>query len=293
MSKHCALQLTSNCVLKPTAEDTVRQAGRISLGCGLARRLLFALNVIPRLAFLFTVAVNSASGAEPPYFVASWGPFRVSSALTCMMGSCDPAAYLEVRDLSLASGLVRCSSRIESFPGGVILTSKWVEVHGDPVLFVYVAPAEQGTAVEHSLRPELNCTFTASWLPPRVAILGADAAQGLDQCSRPSPTGISGGWTVTAELAQQLEADLPKLSPLLEGRDPSIFFRQYVGIVQNGKRVVYINAADPDVLESDDSSWVSSPLYVCDGGEQFWGAVYNPESRAFSQLEFNNSPPHR
>ena len=93
------------------------------------------------------------------------------------------------------------------------------------------------------------------------------------------------------ELAQQIEEDLPKLSPLLKGRDPSVFVRQYVGVIQNGKRVVYINGADSDVSESDDLSWKHRPLYVCDGGDRYWGVVYDPESRAFSQMEFNNSPP--
>jgi hypothetical protein len=36
------------------------------------------------------------------------------------------------------------------------------------------------------------------------------------------------------------------------------------------------------------SSWrLLDGIFVCDGGDDFWGLEYDPESKAFSALEFN------
>ena len=132
------------------------------------------------------------------------------------------------------------------------------------------------------------CGATKHALQPRVTILHANHAHDLlEQCSRPTPDGISAGWDIPPKLATQIETDLPKLANKIPGHNPHVFFRQYVGIVQSGKRLVYINAFAPNTLEKRDDSWKSKPTGACDGGDQFWGVVYDPAARTFSDLEFN------
>ena len=63
------------------------------------------------------------------------------------------------------------------------------------------------------------------------------------------------------------------------------FDRQYVGIESAGKRLIYINA-----FHLPDDSGVNparEAIRVCDGGAQFWGAVFDPASNTFSELQFN------
>jgi hypothetical protein len=134
------------------------------------------------------------------------------------------------------------------------------------------------------------CGVANPELPPRVAILRASqSAESLKQCSRSSPSNVSGGWDISPDLAAQIEADLPKLATEMHGLDPQVFYRQYVGILQSGQRRVYINAFAPSTLETHDDSWESKPTGACDGGDQFWGAVYDPATRQFSELAFNGA----
>ena len=132
-------------------------------------------------------------------------------------------------------------------------------------------------------------------LPP------AQARQVLQQCSRETPGPISGVWTVSPAVIAQLEQDLPKLSKLvsktccdsgLSVSDPSAYYRQYVGINIDGHDYVYINAFHdhPFYLHPQDQDrWRSEPELVCDGGDSFWGVLYDPATRQFSQLSFNGS----
>jgi hypothetical protein len=131
-------------------------------------------------------------------------------------------------------------------------------------------------------------------------VLSPDQAkQVLRQCSRPTPGGVDGTWMVTPQVVAQLERDLNKLSDLkshqccVSGesvRDPSSFFRQYVGVTIRGRKYVYINALQGPILHraTDNLDAVMhKPFMVCDGGDSAWGALYDPETRQFSELAFN------
>lgn len=134
----------------------------------------------------------------------------------------------------------------------------------------------------------------------RAYILSPDQAQqALRQCSRPTPRDVKGTWIVTTTVVAQLERDLNKLSDLkshqccVSGesvRNPSSYLRQYVGVTIRGKRYVYINAFQGPVLHratDNEDAMMHEPFVVCDGGDSAWGALYDPETRQFSELAFN------
>jgi len=128
----------------------------------------------------------------------------------------------------------------------------------------------------------------------------ADAA--VQQCSRESPE-TEGSWTPTPRDVANLEANLPALREMESdvccgGRtarveDPDAFYRQYVGVVVGGRRLIYVNAFARNTFEhwpeADRPDWRREPQTVCDGGESFWGVLYDPERRTFSHLAFNGS----
>lgn len=119
------------------------------------------------------------------------------------------------------------------------------------------------------------------------------AASALKPCSRPGPRGVETSWDIPASVLDQLEADLEALTQIaaqgccLLGarvRHPKAYLRQYVGVVINGRPLIYINAfrsVDPT------QRWLEEAIDVCDGGETYWGALYDPQTRRFSQLAFN------
>lgn len=123
----------------------------------------------------------------------------------------------------------------------------------------------------------------------------------LQQCSREAPGPVSGVWTVSPAVIAKLEQDLPKLSKLvsktccgkgLSVSDPSAYYRQYVGVSIDGHDFVYINAFHDHPIyihPQDRGRWRSEPELVCDGGDSFWGVLYDPATRQFSQLSFNGS----
>lgn len=122
-----------------------------------------------------------------------------------------------------------------------------------------------------------------SWVITRPAV----AAQVLDTCSRDSPARhpgeITGYWAPSRQQVEQLEARLDQLQPTIPR--PGDFDRQYVGIEAKGRRLIYINAFQlPDDTELDPARVA---IQVCDGGAQFWGAVYDPESGQFTDIERN------
>ena len=147
-----------------------------------------------------------------------------------------------------------------------------------------------------------SCTSSHPALPERTTVLTpSQAKHALQQCSRETPKSVDGVWTITPEVVAQLERDLPKLSSLVSqtccGKgmsvsSPASFFRQYVGVKIAGRKYVYINAFRDHPIylrRKDQDLWRSKPVLVCDGGESFWGVLYDPHTREFSQLSFNGS----
>ncbi|MDR3159703.1 MAG: hypothetical protein LBU11_12040 [Zoogloeaceae bacterium] len=124
-------------------------------------------------------------------------------------------------------------------------------------------------------------------------ILPASAGAALlRQCSRATPTNVSGFWEPALAQIEELET---RLTAYLAARVKSgeavppgsiAYHRQYVGIISDGARRIYGNfyPGEDFLLEE-----AMTPISVCDGGPAFWGIAYDIETKTFIRPDFNGS----
>ncbi len=123
------------------------------------------------------------------------------------------------------------------------------------------------------------------------------------QCSRRSYDGATGFDPPRADVAR-LDADLDSLVELARATpdiaadfDPRRSVRQVGGLVLvDGRRRLYVNAYPrPDTTagayRGACADTPARPCSVCDGGPDFWGVLYDPETRTFSEFDANGPPP--
>jgi hypothetical protein len=117
-------------------------------------------------------------------------------------------------------------------------------------------------------------------------------------CSRSGPPRFEKTWLPTQADVQALESRLDRISsslsvgliPQKRIENPSRYYRQYVGIVVGDRKLIYLNAfcnKPEDVVVRHGEDWRQSPIDVCDGGDCFWSAVYDPLSGEFTDLQVN------
>jgi len=114
----------------------------------------------------------------------------------------------------------------------------------------------------------------------------------LNPCSRTAPPTFQGTWTPTQEDIAKMEANFRRLQRLkateccLRTRIESIntYFLQYVGIVVDGKKLIYINAIDKSDADKNSNN---VPHDWCDGGPGCWGCLYDPATKKFFHLAIN------
>src|SRR5262249_32078687 len=125
----------------------------------------------------------------------------------------------------------------------------------------------------------------------------------LALCSRKSPEGISSGWDPTPSQVDDAEALLPGF--IVMNRRPiwpplGEYYRQYLGVVIDGKKVIYVNLfdrkghdeflEDREPLRPDGSEWPdwrTEFQVACDGWDCDWGVLFDPATLRFSSPEFN------
>jgi|GEM_PF-1075652 len=138
-----------------------------------------------------------------------------------------------------------------------------------------------------------GCTFLQSATNYQSVIMDERV---LEQCSRETPR-AEGFWNPTLKMARQLEQDLPVLDGTTAPRiadvpaflmDVSDYTYQYVGVVVDGRDLVYINAFY-HLSKIHNDKWQFEPVNVCGGYTHFWGALYDPVERTFSDLTFNKA----
>jgi hypothetical protein len=135
----------------------------------------------------------------------------------------------------------------------------------------------------------------------------AKARELLEPCSRSGPKGVTGTWQPEPQQIRDLEARLPEAlvrgfqSAHADARNNHqvlpTFDRQYAGVVIGGRKLIYINAFPHSIVDFDGTDlmslwrkgadWRRKPVVICDGGDAFWGALYDPQSKTFEDFEFN------
>ena len=91
----------------------------------------------------------------------------------------------------------------------------------------------------------------------------------------------AGCWVPGASDLKRLEAALPtRLAP---------YYRQYLGITERGRRLIYINGFSagkaPNFRGKYD--WRHHAVVADDGGDNFFQAAYDPATRQITRLSFN------
>ena len=140
----------------------------------------------------------------------------------------------------------------------------------------------------------LPCVVFGNDLLDKYTILKGEQAKAIaGQCSREGPPAFTEIWVPEEKTISYLESNLEKIEQLssklccLENTRISNvrnYFRQYIGIVSKGRRLIYINAF---LGPKAPTNWLTEPIMACDGGVSFWGAIFDPETGEFSQLAIN------
>jgi hypothetical protein len=103
-----------------------------------------------------------------------------------------------------------------------------------------------------------------------------------------------GAWEPTKEDIDGLEVSLGQVSQLkpedwpasssVRIEHPERYFRQYVGVVRGGKKMIYVNAFCSEIAPLD---WQKRLVVILDGGACVWQAIYDPSAKRFRSLRIN------
>ena len=149
----------------------------------------------------------------------------------------------------------------------------------------------------------INTSFCQvdKFVPEMKANLSMEYGEKLiKQCSRFSVEKVDGFFNIVESEITDLEVNFKKLYKLKSTNccnkgykisDLKHYGYQYVGVIVNGEKYIYINAFDIEssemFLNSDD--WKTKPLIICDGGPSYWGVLYNIKKKKFKDLSMNGS----
>ena len=121
----------------------------------------------------------------------------------------------------------------------------------------------------------------------------------LKQCSRGTPKNIISFWKVAENDIILLENNFKKIKKVKPSNccfSERVISRlnkyglQYIGVTIREKKYIYINAFyidSKDQLQKSDKNWLSEPVIVCDGGDHYWGVLFDLEKIIFKDLMIN------
>jgi len=132
-------------------------------------------------------------------------------------------------------------------------------------------------------------------LPERVAILSeAEAARAVSPCSREAAKGVSGNWKPATTDILLAESELANYVNARLSKSFDDYYRQYSGILINGKRVLLIHAVyGPKFMssfrafEQEIPDWRTTYIWVCDGHDNSWGVEFYLDEKRFANFETN------
>lgn len=138
----------------------------------------------------------------------------------------------------------------------------------------------------------LICSSALAQREKSVLLASSEAKVLAKQCSRHSPEKFTGTWEPSRAVIKEMESNFSKIKKLeakeccFEGaqiENPDEFYMQYVGLILDGKKLVYISAF---TTSEPYEGWKKSAAIICDGGNA-WGVLYDPIERKFFDLAVN------
>jgi len=140
----------------------------------------------------------------------------------------------------------------------------------------------------------------AGFLRNTMAVLPeSEAIKAGRLCSRRSPGTIEGTWTPDAATVQRIESALPPILQAALNKNLRLnaraanaddYYRQYVGLVIGGRRIVYVNGAYSSIMNRPRPvPWGTEWINASDGGQLFFDAVFDAQSGTLLSFDFNGS----
>jgi hypothetical protein len=138
----------------------------------------------------------------------------------------------------------------------------------------------------------LFCLSASAQREKSAVLPASEAKRATNQCSRPSPDKFTDTWQPSEAEIKEMESRFSQIKKLrvkeccIQGEqieNPERYYMQYVGIVAEGKRLIYINAFAP--IDANEG-WKDNAVVICDGGNA-WGVLYDPKAKKFYDLAIN------
>lgn len=143
-----------------------------------------------------------------------------------------------------------------------------------------------------------SCDTTNYQFTPEqfVALKDSLGKKLVSQCSRTSPRGATQFFNLSESEKNTLHKNFKKIYTLepeedafkdlkITSFDESIF--QYVGVIYNDKKYIYINAFPEELIKRTNHDWKRYPVTGCDGGPHFWGVLFDINDERFFDLYMN------
>jgi hypothetical protein len=154
------------------------------------------------------------------------------------------------------------------FPFAAVLLASLVTASEPPRSFKSVTVLDrQGMIIPEQLAGEFGLPFRKYWTPSETEIKQVELR-------------------LPAYVKSEIKA-APRLVQLAEiGENLPRYRRQYVGVIEKGRKLILINALRPKPSSGVDAfeNWDRQFIDVSDGGSQFWSALYDVENSVFRQL---------
>ena len=138
-----------------------------------------------------------------------------------------------------------------------------------------------------------NAQFTNKFTPDFYAVIDTSKLKKVAlSCNDSELKDIKKCWIISFRDINILENNFKKIHKYFSGDKVdslSLFTFQYLGVLRNSDRCIYINAFPTrDMAKWERINWKTEPINICGGGESFWRALFNIETREFIYLEFNS-----
>jgi hypothetical protein len=275
------------------------------------------MNHLPKFssAILLLVCFTSGTNAATP---AADAP-RYATHIICFMGALDSRSSCSTTIFPLDDASRSTNEMTCGLPGKVSeIVWKFVRRHGDKDVYqfkrtfpfdtaaasttmktvefgnsrvIVFQDAAQAIVIEPPTADELRSTNSpaAHAATTHYAILPTSEGPALlKQCSRGTPKNVTGYWTPLTSQIAEMEKLLPEfLKKSGYNRSFSDSCRQYVGIISHGKQLIYVNAFPKSTPGDFGKDWQTKAVIVCDGGEAFWGVVFDPADNTFHDFATN------